>query len=152
MGIFLSYRAINMKYLFFLSLAILAISVKSHEEIKCMACGDRTEGPESPYSGICKEKTETVYLKNCGKTLDYHASGCLNVDDTDEPEFSYKGTICFCEESGCNNSFDPNNPTTTPAPGPTTTPGDMTTTAGASRVPACIVFFCAIISLALNFH
>ena len=30
-----------------------------------MACGDRTEGPESPYSGICTDQNEMGNLTSC---------------------------------------------------------------------------------------
>merc|ERR1719420_63137 len=108
----------------------LAIPTKSHEEIECMACGARTEGPESPFTGECSDQNDvgnkttcehefqscmtsiitkdgkTTYYKNCGNSGMYHASGCLNVDDTDD---GVTGTICFCETPNCNTNFDMHN-------------------------------------------
>ena len=55
---------------------------------------------------------ETTYIKNCGKTLDYHASGCLNVDNSDE-EISFAGSLCYCETDNCNTNFDKNSASTT---------------------------------------
>ena len=51
--------------------------------------------------------TETTYIKNCGKTLDYHATGCLQVDNSDD-EISFAGSLCYCEKDNCNNNFDNN--------------------------------------------
>merc|ERR1719273_2111442 len=103
-----------MKYPIVLILAIVAISseVLAHDDaIKCYACGTQ-EGQTGIYTGICKDKddagvlvtctdrfksciagvvtvttpntTETVYGKNCAETMDYHASGCLHIDETEE--------------------------------------------------------------------
>ena len=54
--------------------------------------------------------TETTYIKNCGKTLDYHATGCLQVDNSDD-EISFAGSLCYCETDNCNNNFDNNSAT-----------------------------------------
>ena len=55
--------------------------------------------------------------------MDYHATGCLNVDNADD-EISFTGSLCYCETDNCNVNFDPNEPkTTTPAPISTTTSG-----------------------------
>ena len=51
--------------------------------------------------------SETIYIKNCGKTLDYHATGCLHVDNSDD-EISYAGSLCYCETDNCNTNFDKN--------------------------------------------
>ena len=51
---------------------------------------------------------ETKYLKNCAETEEYHASGCLTVDN-ENGEFSMKGSICYCETDKCNTNYDANN-------------------------------------------
>merc|ERR1719203_1640391 len=51
---------------------------------------------------------ETKYLKNCAETEQYHASGCLTVDN-ENGEFSMKGSICYCETNKCNTNYDANN-------------------------------------------
>ena len=51
--------------------------------------------------------TETTYIKNCGKTLDYHATGCLHIDNSDD-EVSFAGSLCYCETDNCNTNFDKN--------------------------------------------
>ena len=48
--------------------------------------------------------------------MDYHASGCLKVDNANDDE-SFTGSLCYCETDNCNINFDPNEPkTTTPKP------------------------------------
>ena len=37
----------------------------AHETIKCMACGTRVEGPESPYSGICSSEDDPGNSTTC---------------------------------------------------------------------------------------
>merc|ERR1712037_418772 len=99
--------------------------------------GKKLDGPEMPYDGLCSGPddpgnstecdehefkscmtgvititlkngtTETTYIKNCGKTLDYHATGCLQVDNSDD-EISFAGSLCYCEKDNCNNNFDNN--------------------------------------------
>ena len=51
--------------------------------------------------------TSTIYIKNCGKTLDYHASGCLHIDNADDG-ISFAGSLCYCETDNCNTNFDKN--------------------------------------------
>merc|ERR1711935_669632 len=51
--------------------------------------------------------TETDYIKNCGFTAEYHASGCLQVNST-LGEFGISGSMCYCETDSCNTSFDDN--------------------------------------------
>merc|ERR1739844_839700 len=128
----------KMKFqLFTLAVFVLFSAVVAHEEINCMACGQQTEGSESPYTGICKNAddlgtttecneeefkscmtgvititlkngtSDAIYIKNCGKTLDYHATGCLQVDNSDD-EISFAGSLCYCETDNCNNNFDNN--------------------------------------------
>ena len=54
----------------------------------------------------------TIYIKNCGKTLDYHASGCLHIDNADDG-ISFAGSLCYCETDNCNTNFDKNSASTT---------------------------------------
>ena len=51
--------------------------------------------------------TSTNYVKNCGFTAEYHASGCLQVNSS-LGEFRINGSMCYCETEGCNNNFDAN--------------------------------------------
>ena len=37
----------------------------AHETIKCMACGIRVEGPESPYSGVCSGEDDPGNSTEC---------------------------------------------------------------------------------------
>ena len=39
----------------------------AHEEIKCMACGEQMEGPESPYTGECKNKDDPGQSTECNE-------------------------------------------------------------------------------------
>lgn len=71
---------------------------------------------------------ETIFLKNCGKTLDYHATGCLNIDNADDG-ISFTGSLCYCETDNCNVNFDPNEPKTT-TPATTTKMNTPATTSG----------------------
>ena len=48
---------------------------------------------------------DVEYVKNCGNTGEYHASGCIQIDDE---EIGVKGTVCFCETENCNTSFEIN--------------------------------------------
>ena len=64
--------------------------------------------------------SETIYIKNCGRTEDYHATGCLNVDNADDL-ISFTGSLCYCETDNCNVNFDPNEPKTTTSATTTTT-------------------------------
>ena len=41
------------------------IAVISHENIKCMACGTQPEGPESPYTGLCKDENDAGNVTTC---------------------------------------------------------------------------------------
>ena len=56
---------------------------------------------------------ETKYFKNCAETEQYHASGCLTVDNQNG-EFSMKGSICYCETNKCNTNYDANNNNSSP--------------------------------------
>ena len=42
-------------------------SVMAHEEISCMACGTQTEGPESPYTGMCKNADDLGNTTKCNE-------------------------------------------------------------------------------------
>ena len=76
--------------------------------------------------------------------MDYHASGCLKVDNANDDE-SFTGSLCYCETDNCNVNFDPNEPkTTTPA---TTT--KMNTPATTSGIESQHLKFLSIISLLL---
>ena len=56
--------------------------------------------------------TSTIYIKNCGKTLNYHATGCLHIDDADDA-ISFAGSLCYCETDNCNTNFDKNSASVT---------------------------------------
>ena len=58
------------------------------------------------YSFLTEQEGQnTIYMKNCGDTGMYHASGCLHIDDAD---LKAKGTVCFCSGDKCNTNFDAN--------------------------------------------
>ena len=42
-------------------------AVVAHEEISCMACGQQTEGPESPYTGMCKNADDPGNSTKCNE-------------------------------------------------------------------------------------
>merc|ERR1712086_135671 len=58
----------KMKFqLFTLAVLVLVSAVVAHEEISCMACGEQTEGSESPYTGMCKNADDPGNTTKCNE-------------------------------------------------------------------------------------
>merc|ERR1712156_445851 len=101
---------ISMKVLIFSTLVVLALasSVVTHETIKCMACGTRAEGPESPYSGVCSSEDDPGNSTECAEEFQSCMTAMITVHNTtgkhDDHDIIYLKNCAFTEvyhASGC---------------------------------------------------
>ena len=54
----------------------------AHEEMKCMACGEQIEGPESPYTGECKNKDDPGQSTECNEEFKSCMTGIISKGKT----------------------------------------------------------------------
>merc|ERR1712156_46280 len=107
---------ISMKVFILSTLAVLALasSVVAHETIKCMACGTRVEGPESPYSGVCSGEDDPGNSTECAEEFQSCMTAMITVHNTTSKHddhdvvITFEGSLCYCETDECNNNFDAN--------------------------------------------
>merc|ERR1712141_400028 len=68
----------------FSTLAVLSLasSVVAHETIKCMACGTRLEGPESPYTGVCSGEDDPGNSTVCEEEFQSCMTAMITVHNT----------------------------------------------------------------------
>ena len=65
----------------------------AHEEIKCMACGEQMEGPESPYTGECKNKDDPGQSTECNEE---EFKSCMTGVISKEEIFPFETQQEFC--------------------------------------------------------
>merc|ERR1712156_306931 len=167
---------ISMKVLIFSTLAILALasSVVAHETIKCMACGTRVEGPESPYSGVCSSEDDPGNSTTCPEEFQSCMTAVITVHNTtgkhDDHDIIYLKNCAFTEvyhASGCLTVHDSDDVITFEGTmfycdkdecnnnfdannnlnKPTTTPAPETTTAGSAIIAITSSFVLLIASV-----